>query len=151
MLTTPFVTLFADADFALQIEELNLDAEIGTDVSPDPTPTPIPPVVASGTVTLTYTDFGASALRVLKSGGYCDASDPADVDTAWGISLSTGVAVTFGRMTDTSWNWIPNKSIYCGADGYLTQTPQTVGFHQVVAKAVTNQIIIVNLQQSILL
>lgn len=28
-----------------------------------------------------------------------------------------------GKLTEPSWNWIPNKSLFVGHDGFLTQTP----------------------------
>lgn len=72
-----------------------------------------------------------SALRALRfSGTQVENWDPFDVDSSYaGVSFTScslaGQTVSVGRDTeiqDGVWSWIPNKLVFAGAGGVLTQT-----------------------------
>jgi len=73
-----------------------------------------------------------------------------------GIVLNTVTAgqivniLQLGIIQDSNWNWIPQKPIYVGAGGYLTQIKPTTAIYT-IAKAVGRTSIFVSPSQLFLL
>ena len=86
---------------------------------------------------------------------YADKDNATHIDKVTGITtgaVSNGAKVTatiFGIMTDASWNWDVNKSIYLGNNGLLTQTVPSTGFILQVATVISATKIFVNLKPAI--
>lgn len=113
-----------------------------------PTPSPINWIIGGGTgggssnVLSITAGAVVSALRciVTEAGLAYPASslDLTNVNAILGISVTAAsignlCSVQFaGVITDSSFNWVDKKAIFCAADGSLTQTPPTVGFLQQV-------------------
>jgi hypothetical protein len=84
---------------------------------------------------------------------YADSANLDHVGKVLGIT--TGAAAqnanitikAFGELTEPSWNWDMDKSIYLGANGALTQTPPTVGFLLEVAFPLSPTSVFVSLKQ----
>lgn len=109
---------------------------------------------------LAYTDL--SGHRVLKTYtatqvGYADSSNTFDASSILGISTGAAVAGDridvqfFGTMIEPSWNWVPNRPVFCGPMGVLTQTPPTFGFQCIVGVAIAFDTIIINIKPPIIL
>lgn len=97
-----------------------------------------------------------SALRIvnLSTGTYADASNNGDIEGSLGITTNSiaqnalGKLLIFGELSDNSFNFIPNKHIYLGNLGTLTQAFANNYF--IIGKAITNQKILINFNESIL-
>jgi hypothetical protein len=85
-----------------------------------------------GAFSLTAGAGGISALRIVVAEAgvarYPDIEDADDAERVVGLAYtaaSAGGSVTVqsdGAVTDSNWNWSPG-SLWCGANGVLTQTP----------------------------
>lgn len=60
-----------------------------------------------------------------------------------GLSLHAGVInepiniTTTGIVTEPSWSWTPDKSLFLSVDGQLTETPPTTGFLIQIAQSIS--------------
>lgn len=85
----------------------------------------------------------------------CSADDLADLHKLIGLAKQTGnigdvIAVVEEEfMTNTAWNWVPQKPIFLGTDGTLTQDLIGVLFVQQVGVAITSTKIVIRISQPI--
>jgi hypothetical protein len=88
---------------------------------------------------------------------YADSSNLIHANRILGIT--TGAAsinqaatiVTYGELTEPTWNWDIIKPIYAGISGNLTQTTSSTGFIQIVATAITATKIFINIKPAIII
>jgi hypothetical protein len=122
-------------------------------------PGPVGPA-GSGLVTSFEAAIALSGHRVMitSGDGTCNYASSDNVSHALKIvGISTGAAAqgaainlqNSGRMTEPTWNWIPEQPVFCGTTGNLTQTPPTTGFQCVVAVAESATSIIVRISEPI--
>ena len=95
-----------------------------------------------------------SALRAVYSDGSAVAiADNAIIDTArvYGITLQGGFAgnqvkvITAGHLQDLSFSFTPNKEIFLGSSGGITETAAVTGVHSPIGLAITTDIILVRI------
>lgn len=68
------------------------------------------------------------------------------------VNSGASVDVQFsGEMTEPSWNWVIGELVFCGANGVLTQTPNTSGFLQRVGIAIAPTVLKVEIEEPIYL
>jgi hypothetical protein len=85
----------------------------------------------------------------------CSSHNLAHLNTLIGLAKQTGnigdiVAVSEDEfMTNSSWNWQPDKPVFLGTDGALTQTLIGVLFVQQVGVALTPTKIVIRISQPI--
>jgi len=85
----------------------------------------------------------------------CSAFNAAHLNTLIGLAKQTGnigSMVTVAEdefMTNTSWTWIPNKPVFLGINGTLTQSLIGVLFVQQVGVALTPTKIVIRISQPI--
>jgi hypothetical protein len=85
----------------------------------------------------------------------CSSTNLADLNTLIGLAKQTGnigSMVTVAEdefMTNTSWTWIPNKPVFLGINGTLTQSLIGVLFVQQVGVALTPTKIVIRISQPI--
>lgn len=103
-----------------------------------------------------------SALLVVRKSSdgrvyYMSSADTSHTNV-YGITKTSaagaGLAITVvlgGEFTDPSWNWIPDKVIYLGINGVLTQTSPNTGFSCIIGVAITATTIFVKLNEPIFL
>ncbi len=103
-----------------------------------------------------------SALRAVKFDSvtskifHASSNSIIDFNKVVGITDGSGTlnesvrVVTSGYFSDSSWSWIVGNPIFFNDSGVLTQTPGTA-YYQVVAIAVTQQKILVSINEPILL
>lgn len=113
---------------------------------------------AGGTAVVRTAGETISALRaVYEEDGevfVLDYRDQDHIDQLLGITLNAGASgapITVQRIldiTDAAWAWTPGR-VYLGADGALTQTPPSTGFHVLIGAAVSATRITLNLQDPI--
>jgi hypothetical protein len=86
---------------------------------------------------------------------HADNLNPDHRDATLGIIASAtpidgeAIIYTFGSLTEPSWQWLPQRLLFLGANGQITQTPPTTGFLLVLGKAVTPTEILIQLQPTI--
>ena len=99
----------------------------------------------------TATAIGGNRIVGLHAGVvvYASADAPTTASNVLGITTSSVAAglpstiQSLGLMTEPSWAWTPDKPVFCGLNGALTQTPPTTGFSLIVGLAVsTTQVFI---------
>lgn len=126
-------------------------------------PTPLSVQVTDGTnrventrqvIVSGYAETPIGGQRVVyftdSSINYADSSDLSQISKAFGLTLqatSLGFieVLTFGEVSDPSWNWSDGK-VYLGSSGLLTQTLPTSGFLLEVGKALSATKLFVNPQ-----
>lgn len=97
-----------------------------------------------------------SALRIvnLATGTYADASNILDIEGSLGITTNSiaqnalGKLLIFGELSDNSFNFIPNKYVYLGNVGNLTQFFENNYFQ--IGTAINNNKILIHFNESIL-
>jgi hypothetical protein len=100
-----------------------------------------------------------SALRIinLNSLQLASASNISDVSIALGFlesAVNLGASFTTvlqGTVSDSAWNWNTSSPIFLGANGILTQNTSGLSFIRQIAAPVSNQKIIINFGESIIL
>lgn len=101
-----------------------------------------------------------SALRVVYEDALgrvfpLDATDDAHIFSILGIALTAadaGRAVSVqrsGPIDDASWGWVPGQRVYLGAAGGLSGEPAEEGFHVFVGTAVSQQRLLLSLQDPV--
>lgn len=94
------------------------------------------PGSGSGTGVLALAGIDLSGHRVVRAQGdgsvtYASAESPSDV---WSIlGMTTGASqvgaevpvVTYGEVSEPTWSWTPDRPVYLGSDGVLTQVVPT--------------------------
>lgn len=126
-----------------------------------PTPTPQPTTGGAQYSSLLTAANSLSALRVVVLANnqltYADSSLPEHAFKVVGLLPAAVVAgatvqvLTDGSISDSSWNWNPERPIFLGANGQLTQTAPETGFLLQVATAATSTQIDFEIQEAILL
>jgi hypothetical protein len=150
---------------ALHMEFVHEESHFDFQASPEMLVTtggPAPQVTAASGLSLSYPAATTlSALRAARAAPdgirYASSTDPPSDVGVLGITTSSAttgqdIAVqTSGEITDLSWAWTPNKSIFAGPDGVLTQAPPTVGNQIVMGIAIAPTRIFVRVETLIIL
>lgn len=101
--------------------------------------------------------LGGQRLVVTQNGKlyHADKDTPAHINTVLGLTLSSAVVgenakvMREGPVIEPSWNWEPDKPVYLGNNGLLTQAVPESGFMLVIGIAETSKKIIMELQPPI--
>lgn len=96
--------------------------------------------------------------RVVTVEGYY-ASKDTDTDKFKILGLTTGAVSigatatvqTFGRITESSWNWTVGDPVFLSTNGQLTQTIPTTGFRQIIGIPITTTTLFVDISEPIIL
>lgn len=120
------------------------------------------PIGASDSNMVGFTAYAMSGHRVVymnEAGLFEYASNDVLGHRSRALGLTTSAAMsgsqetvlTFGRITEPSWNWTLEQPVFLGANGYLTQTPPDAPalFQRVVGLPVDAQTLFVSIQSPI--
>lgn len=113
--------------------------------------------INADTVVVGAVNIGGHRVVVLDGGKaiYADKDTPGHINKVYGISIGAGsigqnVTIrTYGKLEEVTWNWIPDRLIFLGNNGLLTQTPPTTGFRCPVAFPLTSTVIHIDIKESI--
>lgn len=117
--------------------------------------------VTSDTIMTLTSDRSLSGHRVVASVSgsliYASRTNLDCVNNVVGIlkdAVSAGgtASIQFrGYMDEPSWTWQLDRPVFVGLDGYLTQTPPSVGFSQQIATVISATRVLINIQDPIIL
>lgn len=101
---------------------------------------------------------GHRAVAALPDGTlvHADNLNPDHRDAVLGLIANAtlinheAIVSTFGSMVEPSWSWTPQRSLFLGTEGLITQTLPATGFLLVLGKAVSPTEIFIQLQTPIL-
>jgi hypothetical protein len=95
--------------------------------------------------------------RVLGNIYHADKDTLSHQSQVLGLSTHSGVAstdvnvLTMGYIVEPSWNWTPDKPLFLGSGGLLTEVPPTTGFLLQVAQSISQTEVWVNIKVGIAL
>ena len=144
----------------LIIEEEPIQVIETAQQGPPGPPGPQGPAGATVLTCIAAIALGGHRAVVADANGFATYADSSSLDHAgivMGITTGAAEANTqvgiqnIGEMIEPSWEWIPERTIFLGTDGTLTQTPPTTGFLQALGFAVAQTKMIVQIGQPILL
>lgn len=100
---------------------------------------------------------GHRAVRLLN-GAAIYASNDAPDDRNLVVGITRGAAVegddvviqSVGLMAEPSWSWTPDRQVFLGLNGLLTQTPPTSGFILIIGIAVASDQILIGAKMPII-
>lgn len=98
----------------------------------------------------------AIATNALGALEYADNLNPAHANSVLGITVRAfqvgemAEIIVEGKVEESSWNWIPGKSIFLSANGTLTQTVPQSGFLLAIGKALSPTKVLIEVQQPII-
>jgi hypothetical protein len=99
--------------------------------------------------------INAFILVSIGSNGGVIVSDPNVTNFVVGVSLKTVITgeiadiVTIGKVTNSEWNFTPDKPVYLSTNGEITHDPYTGSLVVCVGRSLNNNTIILQIQQPI--
>jgi hypothetical protein len=95
--------------------------------------------------------------RVVGLAYHADKGSPTQQSQILGLSLHAGVVaadvdvLTMGYATEPSWSWTPDKPLFLGANGLMTEVPPITGFLIQVAQSISPTEVWVSIKMGIAL
>lgn len=158
-LTAPANTLGNDGDFYIDYSTYSLYGPKASGQWGNPQP-----LINNGENILFEAGQDIQAFKVITTNAqglavYASSSNPEHYDQVVGLAFNstspnqTCIVVPRGTLSNPAWGWIPQKAVFLGLNGNLTQNPEVSGavFCQKVGYAKDPQTIVVGLGESIYL
>lgn len=94
---------------------------------------------------------------VTLNGNYASKDNAAHKFTILGLTRGAATmgspadVITFGLITEGSWNWTEGSPVFLATNGLLTQTPPTSGFRIIIGRPQTATTLFVDISEPIII